>query len=110
MRGPDSRSQVSAVSSPGRQRVVRRNFAGPEMLLDLQRTHGNAFVQRLVRRKLAVRRHGEKYEREADRLAEAVVGKTDISSSLSGILRQAELGVRPMCAEGNNDMEHGSPQ
>jgi len=109
MRGPDSRRQVGAVSSPGRQRVVRRNFAGPETLLDLQRTHGNAFVQCLVQRKLAVRRLGEKYEREADRLAEAVVGKTDTSSSLSGIFRRAELGVRPMCAVCNNEMEHGSP-
>ena len=109
MRGPDSRSQVGVVSSPGRQRVVRRNFAGPEMLLDLQRIHGNAFVQRLVQRKLAVRRLGEKYGREADRLAEAVVGKTDTSSSLSGIFHRAGLGVRPMCAECNNEMQRGSP-
>ena len=109
MRVPDSRSQVGAVSSPDRQRVVRRNFAGAEAVLDLQRTHGNAFVQRLVQRKLAVRRLGDKYEQEADRLAEAVVRKTDTSSSLSVISRQAELGVRPMCAECNDEMQRGSP-
>ena len=53
-RGPTSRSQVGAVSSPNRQNLVRRNFAGAERLFDLQRTHGNAFVQRLVQRRLAV--------------------------------------------------------
>ena len=53
-RGPTSRSQVGAVSSPNRQNLVRRNFADAERLFDLQRTHGNAFVQRLVQRRLAV--------------------------------------------------------
>ena len=53
-RGPTSRSQVGAVSSPNRQNLVRRNFAGAERLFDLQRTRGNAFVQRLVQRRLAV--------------------------------------------------------
>ena len=53
-RGPTSRSQVGAVSSPNRQNLVRRNFVGAERLFDLQRTHGNAFVQRLVQRRLAV--------------------------------------------------------
>jgi hypothetical protein len=57
-RGATSRSQVGAVSSTDRQSVVRRNFSGTEAFLDLQRTHGNAFVQRLVQRKLAVNLDG----------------------------------------------------
>ena len=74
-RGPASQIQVGTVSSSNRENVVRRNFAGPETLLDLQRTRGNAFVQRLVRRKLAVSQAGDRYEQDADRVADAVGAK-----------------------------------
>ena len=109
MRVPDSRSQVGAVSSPDRQRVVRRNFAGAETLLDLQRTHGNAFVQRLVQRKLAVSQPGDEYEQEADRVADAVVRKKDASISIPAIARSAEPGVQRMCTECEEEMQRGSP-
>ena len=104
-----SQSQLGAVSSHNSKSVVRRGISGSEALLNLQRTHGNAFVQRLVQRKLAVRRLGDKYEQEADRLAEAVVRKTDTTISLSVISHQAEFGVRPICAECNDEMQRGSP-
>ena len=60
-----------------------RPHTGVEMLLDLQRTHGNAFVQRLVQRKLAVSRPDDSYERKADRVADAVIREKNASSSMS---------------------------
>jgi hypothetical protein len=56
------------VNSPQRARIVG----------DLQRTHGNAYVQRLlgergVQAKLTVNAPDDEYEREADRVAERVV-------------------------------------
>ena len=93
-----SQSQLGAVSSHNSKSVVRRGISGSEALLNLQRTHGNAFVQRLVQRKLAVRRLGDKYEQEADRLAEAVVRKTDTTISLSVISHQRGTWCSPnMC-------------
>ena len=53
------------------------------VLLALQRTHGNRYVQRIVtgiQAKLVVGQPGDKYEQEADRLADAV-------------MRMPELGV-----------------
>jgi hypothetical protein len=63
-RGPISPRSVGANSSRNPNRKVRRSLSGVETLLDLQRTHGNAFVQRLVQRRLAVSQTGEQ---EADR-------------------------------------------
>ena len=55
-----SHSKVSAGLSRNRVSAVHqsktRPHTGVETLLDLQRTHGNAFVQRLVQRKLMVGR------------------------------------------------------
>ena len=93
-RGPASQIQVGTVSSSNRQSVVRRNFAGPETLLDLQRTRGNAFVQRLVRRKLAVSQAGDRYEQDADRVADAVVQKKDASKSAPSISLNPESRVQ----------------
>ena len=43
-----------------------------QILLALQRTYGNASVQRLIQCKLSVSQPGDPYEQEADRVAEAV--------------------------------------
>jgi hypothetical protein len=78
-----SHSTVSAGLSRNRISAVRqsktRPHTGVEKLLDLQRTHGNAFVQRLVQRKLAVSHPGD---RKADRVADAVIRDKNASSSL----------------------------
>src|SRR5262245_36797517 len=68
-----SNRKVSAALVGNRKSTVHRNFSGMERLLDLQRSYGNAFVQRLVQRKLAVSRPGDSYERKADRVADAVI-------------------------------------
>src|SRR5262249_10670364 len=44
--------KVSAALAGNRKSTIHRNFSGIEKLLALQRTHGNAFVQRLVRSSL----------------------------------------------------------
>jgi hypothetical protein len=86
--------------------VVSPSYAGPETLLDLQRTHGNAFVQRLVQRKLAVSRPGVSYERKADRVGDAVIREKNASSSMPGITRYEQPGVHRMCRECEEEIEH----
>jgi hypothetical protein len=62
------------------------------MLLDLQRTHGNGFVQRLVQRKLAVRQPADEYEQQAGRVA----GQAD--STVNNAPRSAVISVKPSSA------------
>ena len=72
--------------------VIRTSISGVEMLLDLQRTHGNAFVQRLVQRKLALSQSADEYEQEADRVA----GQAD--STANSAPRCAAMSVKPSSA------------
>src|SRR5262245_35559437 len=51
--GSASNRKVSAGLAGNRKSTVHRSVSRMEKLLNLQRTHGNAFVQRLVQRKLA---------------------------------------------------------
>src|SRR5215813_14750903 len=95
--------KVSAGLAGNRKSTVHRNFSGIEKLLDLQRSHGNAFVERLVQHKLAVGRAGDRYGQEADRVADAPARKKGADSSMQAVSRQAELGVRPMCTECNDE-------
>ena len=53
-RGPVSPSKVSIGLSRNPKRVVRPDLTLVDTLLDLQRSYGNAFVQRLVQRKSAL--------------------------------------------------------
>jgi hypothetical protein len=82
----------------------RRPF-GVESLLELQRTHGNAFVQRLLQRKLAVSQPGDAYEQEADRVADAVIREKNASSSIPAISRNAEPELHRMCTECEEEMQ-----
>jgi Domain of unknown function (DUF4157) len=104
-RGPVSPSEVGKDTSRNPKRVVRRSLSGVATLLDLQRSHGNAFVQRLVQRKLAVSQPGDKYEQEADRVADAVVQKSNTSSVIPSITRYAERGVHRKCTECEEEMQ-----
>jgi hypothetical protein len=62
-------------------RALTARQRNPPVLLQLQRTHGNQFVQRtlrtMVQAKLAVNRPGDRYEQEADRVAETAVRLPD---------------------------------
>lgn len=53
--------------------------ASPADILTLQRTVGNRAVSRLIQAKLAVGPMGDRYEQEADRVAEQVMGLPAIS-------------------------------
>ena len=55
-----------------RKSEISRGFPRAEMLLELQRTHGNAFVQRLVRRELAGSQPDRKSKPETDHSAAQV--------------------------------------
>jgi hypothetical protein len=100
-----SNHKVSAGLAGNRKSTVHRSVSGVEKLLDLQRSHGNAFVQRLVQHKLAVGRAGDRYGQEADRVANAVVRKEDASGSISVISRYAEPFVRRQCTECEEAMQ-----
>src|SRR5262245_24331759 len=105
-----SHSTVSAGLSRNRINAVRqsktRPHTGVEKLLDLQRTHGNAFVQRLVQRKLVVSRPGDSYEGKADRVADAVIREKNASSSMPRISRYEQPGIHRMCPECEEEIEH----
>jgi hypothetical protein len=71
--------QVPAAPRPARERValqraaVRPSLASAADILALQRACGNRAVGRLIQSKLVVGESGDRYEREADRVAEQVV-------------------------------------
>ena len=67
------------------------NFAAAKTVLNLQRTHGNAFVQRVIQRKLAVRQLGGGRKQEADRVADLVFQYSDFGRSM----RTISHGVKP---------------
>ena len=104
-RDPVSPGKVSTDLSRNPKNVVRPSSSSAAMLLDLQRSHGNAFVQRLVQRKLAVSQPDDRYAQEADLVADAVVGKTDVRSSMPAISRYGERGVHRVCAECEEEMQ-----
>jgi hypothetical protein len=104
-RDPVSPSKISADLSRNQKRVVRRSLSGVATLLDLQRSHGNAFVQRLVQRRPAVSQPSDKYEQEADRVADAVVRKSNTSSLIPSITRYGERGVHRKCTECEEEMQ-----
>ena len=103
--GPVARGTVGTGLSSNPTSVVSHSFAGVETLLDLQRTHGNAFVQRLVQRKLAVSRPDDSYERKADRVADAVIREKNASSSMPRITRYKQPGVHRMCPECEEEIQ-----
>ena len=104
-RGPVSPSKVSIGLSRNPKRVVRPDLTLVDTLLDLQRSYGNAFVQRLVQRKSAVSQPEDRYEQEADLVADAVVRKTDVRNSMPAISRYGERSVHRVCAECEEEMQ-----
>ena len=68
-RGARALGKNSTCLSRNPESDVRRTLSSMKTLLGLQRTHDNAFVQRLVQRKLVVSQPGDRYEPEADPVA-----------------------------------------
>jgi hypothetical protein len=76
--------------------------AGPGGILALQRAAGNRAVGRLIQAKLTVGAAGDRYEQEADRVAEQVMGEQQAASSKQqGMQRQEqekEVQAKPLAA------------
>ncbi len=64
--------------------------APPEAILALQKSIGNRAVSRLIQAKLTVGPAGDKYEQEADRVADQVVNMTRPADSPKPVRRQEE--------------------
>jgi hypothetical protein len=75
----DSRAHAQQQPVSAMQKPQLRGMA--TSLLNLQRTHGNRYVQRLIQTKLAISQPGDQYEQEADRVAEAVMQMSASSHS-----------------------------
>ncbi|MFQ5408823.1 MAG: DUF4157 domain-containing protein [Anaerolineales bacterium] len=71
---PEAAPQLEAIDALALQRAVDGpGFAAPNDILNLQRTAGNRAVSRLIQTKLTVGPAGDKYEQEADAVAEKVL-------------------------------------
>jgi hypothetical protein len=78
-------TKAGALASGNAARVIEHSLPAVEALLDLQRTRGNAFVQRLVRREIAslqADHKGEKYD-SARRVTELANPATLIRKELT---------------------------
>jgi hypothetical protein len=82
--------------------VVNPRVARPSDILALQRTVGNQTVTRLIQTKLTVGSAGDRYEQEADRVAEQVMAMPAPRSAPSSVQRAAEeeeeVQTRPLAA------------
>ncbi len=93
---PDAHSLQRAIADPGKAR--------PADILGLQRAAGNRAVTRLIQAKLTVGPAGDRYEREADRVADQVLSMQPPSASKSGgeVQRQEqpedEVQAKPLAA------------
>src|SRR5262245_42557193 len=88
-----------------------RPATGIDRMLELQRTHGNAFVARAIQFKLAVSQPGDAFEQEADRVAEAAVGKAG-ESPAAGTVDRAEdpdLAISRMCSDCRKEIGRQAP-
>lgn len=83
-------------------------------LLNLQRTHGNQFVQRLllsgkIQAKLTVSEPGDQYEQEADHVADQIMRMPDPDISKDGLsFGQAQHSrLQRMCSGCEEEEKHG---
>jgi hypothetical protein len=84
--------------------VLNPAQAKPGDILGLQRTAGNRAVSRLIQTKLVVGGAGDRYEQEADRVAEQVLARSREPMMPGG--RRAEVGGQvPLQRQGDADAE-----
>ena len=94
----EARQRVATAQSPP-VTVADRSRNGSALLLDLQRTQGNRHVQRLLRSgliqaKLTVSEPGDRFEQEADRVADQVMRMAEPEVTNRG----AACGANISCA------------
>ena len=78
-------------------------------LLQMQQTHGNRAVGRMIQAQLKISQPGDKYEQEADRVAEQVVNSpgtmTSQSTAISGNTQGPSMQRMPEMEEGKNELK-----
>ncbi len=92
---PDLLALQRAVLNPGQ--------AAPGDILGLQRTAGNRAVSRLIQTKLTVGGAGDRYEQEADRVAEQVV-----AAAGSRVAPSATAARRPAPGRGRGSADQAA--
>jgi len=99
--GPSARS----VQTDGillRQTIDHPTLASPSAVLSLQRAYGNHAITHLIQAKLTIGPPGDRYEREADRVAEQIMQMGDsaagpMGQSAAGVQRE-EVQMQPLAA------------
>ena len=66
----EKKGKASQAKSGSKPSVPTNSFQMESIFNHLQRTYGNRHLQRLIQAKLKISHPGDKYEQEADRVAE----------------------------------------
>jgi len=104
-----ARKSASALT-PTVQRAVASVDPAPrstaDRLLALQRTHGNASVQRLIQYKLTISQPGDPYEQEADRVADAATQTSEPATAPLTVDREPEttLTISRVCSTCSDEL------
>jgi hypothetical protein len=112
--GEDATRNSAAGLRPAVQRNTRQtepaHQSTVQRLLALQRTHGNASVQRLIQYKLTVSQPGDPYEQEADRVAEAATQSNEQSGGAATIDREpdTDLTINRMCSDCGEELNRAA--
>jgi len=99
--GASRAGKAGTGSSRDPKPAVRRSPSGVTAVLALQRTYGNAFVQRLMQRKPALSQPDDSYEQKADRVAGAVVRRNAAAGLIAGISCRSGPAIYRICGFGN---------
>jgi len=96
------------------QSVLRRDSRSSSAILDLQRTRGNQFVQSFLRaqtvqRKLAVNQPGDRFEQEADRMADQVMRMSvpQARSPANVTTKNGVPGIQRTCSKCQEEQQAG---
>jgi hypothetical protein len=112
---------TSSWTSPGKHAdlLVNAHTDGQRfnLVTHLQHSYGNAYVQRLlnsraVQAKLAVSQPNDPFEREADQMAEAIIGTASAVQTPSQIQRQSpeEEEIQGKATKGQLQIQRQSPE
>ena len=78
-------------------------------LLQMQQTHGNRAVGRMIQAQLKVSQPGDKYEQEADRVAEQVINSPGAmasqSTAISGTTQGQSMQRMPEMEDGKSELK-----
>ncbi|PWT81506.1 MAG: hypothetical protein C5B57_10330 [Blastocatellia bacterium] len=93
--------RARAVALPSAVAPIRfRHDPRVARLLELQRTHGNVSVTRMIQYKLTVSQPGDSYEQEADRVAQKAIQMPESAPSVGRVDREEapDGAIQRMCS------------